>query len=82
LGAMAMYNDKGHEWSRHSPEQVLQTRQTFNRELERLIGHVGRENIPMPVLELLLAEDLSSDASGRYAQSVRRLLERSGHSPS
>jgi hypothetical protein len=75
LGGMAMYNDKGFEWSNHSPAQVENERVAFDRMLAAFIADVGPENIPGRVLAVLRLPDLRSDASGRHVDSVRDLLQ-------
>lgn len=75
LCAMAAYNDKGFEWSRHSPARVAQQRQVFEAELAAFIERVRPANIPAPVLAALGAEDLSADPTGDHVQTVKRLLE-------
>ena len=70
LHSVAMYNDKGYYWSRHSAAQSNELRLQWRAEINDLITRIGRDNFPDDLLEQLSSEVATSDGSGIYAEKV------------
>lgn len=77
LSGMAMYNDKGYIWYRHTNEEIETTRSGFRASIERFIASVGEANIPTQVLVELRSPELEADGNGIYRERIQSLLRSS-----
>jgi hypothetical protein len=74
LGQIAMYNDKGHIWSKHAPERVAEEQAKAQREILELITEVGEHCFPDGLLLELKAGAASRDSSGSIRHQVAHCL--------
>lgn len=72
LGSLAGYNDKGFEWSGHTPAEVDAERAKAQAELESLVARIGEANLPVAFIHALRSGEVACDASGRFESLVRR----------
>ena len=70
LQSVAMYNDKGYYWMRHSAAESEALRRQWRAEIDDLIERVGRDNFPDALLQQLSSEAATSDGNGIYAEKV------------
>jgi hypothetical protein len=61
LGGIAMYNDKGYQWSGDSAEQIAEERSKAQAEIERLLTAIGTENGPSDLLDALKSGHASQE---------------------
>ena len=71
LESLAIYNDKGIEWARHSPKQVHVHRAASLRRVRELVEALPPSSVPRELLEALQSGELATDMTGRYAQLVK-----------
>ena len=70
LHSVAMYNDKGYGWSRHSTAESNTLRLQWRAEIDDLLTRIGRDNFPDALLQQLSSEAATSDGNGIYAEKV------------
>ena len=71
LESLAIYNDKGIDWARHSPGQVQAHRAASVQRVKELVEALPPSAVPPEVLEALQSGDLATDMTGRYAQLLK-----------
>lgn len=71
---LAMYNDKGFEWSRHTAEQIDAERAKARVLLEAAVAAVGETHVPPAILAGLRSGQLLSDGDGEFAEEARRWI--------
>jgi hypothetical protein len=72
LGKIALYNDKGCEWSRHSTDRIALEQARAQAQIDRLIGDVGEAAFPAQLLHALKAGIGARDASVDFQKEVAR----------
>ena len=73
LDAAAMYNDKGHIWTGHSPTQRAETQSGFHQRMLDLISQVG-PNVLDPELENAIVSGAAArDDIGHFSAIARRI---------
>lgn len=71
LSSLAIYNDKGFEWSGHTPEQVDAYRAKAQRELEELVALIGEAHLPPAFIQGLRSGRVAVDWSGNFCEMCR-----------
>ena len=71
LDSLAIYNDKGIDWSRHTPEQTTAERSSRLAKIEALVATIGRSSLPQEFVAALDSGQVARDGTGRYADSVK-----------
>ena len=66
IESLAIYNDKGIEWSKHNSSQVEARRQKLLSLIRALVTKLGQERISNQLLEALEGGNLASDVTGIY----------------
>ena len=74
LHSMAMYNDKGYIWYRHSDAESDAIRAKWREEIDGLIAQIGRDSFPPDLLHQLMQPEILRDDSGIYAEQVSAWL--------
>ena len=74
LGNIAFYNDKGIDYSRHSPVQVESERAIGLAKVRELVAAIGAESLPSEFLQAVESGDVATDFTGRYIDVVRTHL--------
>ena len=74
LGGIAMYNDKGFEWNKHSTAQVEHEREKAFTEIQKLVSEIGEERFPEGILFSLRSQRPVIDPTGQYKQAVAQCL--------
>lgn len=74
LGGIAMYNDKGNQWSGDSAEEIAEERSKAQGEIERLVTAIGADNLPMELLDALKSGRASQDWSGDFRRMAEQYL--------
>ncbi len=67
LHSIAMYNDKGFIWVRHSEDQSNAMREKWRDEIDVLISQIGERNFSAKLLSELRKPNVVRDDSGIYA---------------
>ena len=70
LHSIAMYNDKGHIWYRHSRAESDAMRAQWRQEVDELIAQIGENNFSPQLLKDLRKKAAIEDGSGSYAERV------------
>lgn len=70
LHSLAMYNDKGALWYRHSDKEIEAMHAKYRAPLDELIAQIGAENFPPKLLRDLRGEEVLRDGSGVFAEPV------------
>jgi hypothetical protein len=78
LDTLAIYNDKGIAWSRHTPEQTRHMREDYVAEIDRLVEELGPSSLPQLLLDGLESGAVATDLTGVYAQAVKEHFGRTG----
>jgi hypothetical protein len=71
LESLAIYNDKGIDWARHSVEQVQAHRAASVRQIVQLVGSLPPSEVPLELRQALQSGELATDLTGRYAQLLK-----------
>jgi len=71
VDSLAIYNDKGIVWSRHTSDQCEVWRRERMQEIENLIAEVGTSSLPQEFLNAVQSGDLSTDGSGLYVDNLK-----------
>ncbi|WP_084089324.1 hypothetical protein [Andreprevotia lacus] len=66
LGNIAMYNDKGWQWTGHSPAQIASTRDGFQRSLLALQANIPTARLGAELVAAIENGTAANDDSGRY----------------
>ena len=74
LGSSAMYNDKGIQWSGHSPEKAGEIQAAFHREQMALAQEIGPEQLGPDLLSAIQSGAASRDWSGHWANLAETVL--------
>lgn len=74
LGNIAFYNDKGIEYSRHSPAQVDSERTIGLAKVRELVAAIGPECLPSEFLQAVESGDVATGFTGHYMDVVRAHL--------
>lgn len=69
---LALYNDKGIEWSKHEPARVEYERAKLIAEIEEQIASMGREQICPQLLEAIEDKSIATDITGKYVQYAKQ----------
>ncbi|MGQ0443293.1 MAG: hypothetical protein ACT4OH_07620 [Methylophilaceae bacterium] len=74
LGAverLALYNDKGVAWSKHTDEQARTERARLTAKIQTLVTKLGKAILPPDFLAALKSGELSADVTGHYADVLK-----------
>ena len=69
-----MYNDKGYEWSKHSPGQMHTEQQKAQAMILQLISEIGEQAFSSSLLARLKSGEASTDFTGEIADVARSEL--------
>lgn len=72
LKGIASYNDKGCEWSAHSPERIKSEQAKAQAAIERIVQNLSPDLISAELRAELLSGLACSDASGLYVEKVQQ----------
>ena len=70
LHSIAMYNDKGYFWYRHSAMQSEALRLEWQQQINHLILQIGEHNFSPELLRQLSQKEIVQDDSGCYAEQI------------
>jgi hypothetical protein len=76
LDSLAIYNDKGIAWWRHTPEQSEAQRCERMEKIENLISKVGEGALPPEFLKALRSGVLATDDTGLYVDKLKKHFRR------
>lgn len=76
LHSLAMYNDKGALWYRHSAMEIEAMRASYRAPLDELIAQIGAANFPPKLLRALRGDEVLRDDSGVFAERVEAYFAR------
>jgi len=71
LDSLAMYNDKGIDWRRDSPDQTQAHRTAAISEIRELVHKLGPDELPSGFLEALESGAVETDGSGTFVEQVK-----------
>jgi hypothetical protein len=71
LDSLAIYNDKGVSWSRHSESQAAAERARRLQLIELVVAHLGVASLPAQFIEDLRTGQVAQDATGHYVELVK-----------
>ena len=71
LDSLAIYNEKGIDWSRHTPEQAIVERRTRLTKIQVIAATLGRDSLPQDFMSALESGEVASDGTGRYVESIK-----------
>lgn len=74
LGGIAGYNDKGYQWSGHSPEEVRANQEQAQAVVLRLIAEIGEQAFSRDLLAKLKSGAAVRDGSGDIQLQAKREL--------
>ena len=75
LESLAMYNDKGIYWTRHSDQQIEETRLSHKKGITEFIESFGRDNLSESCLLILESEEILADSCGTNINNLKKLLK-------
>jgi hypothetical protein len=75
LGGIAMYNDKGHVWSRDAPERIAMEQAKAQAEIDHLLSVVGEGHFSEELMLALKSGPAVRDSSGAFRSKVAEYLE-------
>lgn len=78
LDKLATYNDKGIDWSRHAPEQVMIERAAYISKIKESVALLGAERLPPELLTAIDSGALAEDGTGQYVAAVKMYFRSSG----
>ena len=70
LHSIAMYNDKGHIWYRHSQAESNAMRAKWREEIDDLVSQIGERNFSNELLGDLCSPNVVCAESGIYAEKT------------
>jgi hypothetical protein len=68
---LAIYNDKGIDWARHSPEQVQAHRAVSVQHIVELVESLPPSAVPLELRQALQSGEVATDMTGRYAELLK-----------
>jgi hypothetical protein len=71
LDSLAIYNEKGIDWSRHTPEQTVAERLSRLAKIQVIAATLGRDALPQEFMSALDSGEVASDGTGRYVELVK-----------
>ena len=71
LDSLAIYNDKGIDWAKHSPNQTSVERSSRLAKIQSLVEAIGRPAMPAEFLAALDSGLVATDGTGRYCDLVK-----------
>ncbi|MFP5390657.1 MAG: hypothetical protein ACLGI6_03795 [Gammaproteobacteria bacterium] len=74
LEHLAMYNDKGWQWAKHSLEERAETHQKFQASLEEHARTIGQDAIPADLWAAIMSGAAARDETGKFWILARRAL--------
>ena len=77
LSSLALYNDKGIAWSRHTPQQSLAERVTRITKVRELAYKLGRDELPPEFFIALDSGEIATDGTGQHVAAVEAHFRRS-----
>ena len=81
LSSAAMYNDKGVEWCRHTPEKVAEMQLGFLVDQLALAKEIGTSRLGSALISAIESGEASRDWSGDYARLAQQVLGICRHGP-
>lgn len=73
---LALYNDKGVYWSKHSEQQARSERAKTIARIEALVSKIGKDDLPPIFITALKSGALSTDITGKYVDALRNHFRR------
>ncbi|MCW7541634.1 hypothetical protein OOT46_27925 [Aquabacterium sp. A7-Y] len=74
LQSIAIYNDKGHAWVGHGPDEIARMREGFQQALLARVAELGEQRLSPELLEAIRSGAAAQDGSGRFHQLAQREL--------
>lgn len=71
LDSLAIYNDKGIDWAKHSSDQASSERSSRLVRIQFLVKAIGRDKMPVEFLAALDSGLVAADGTGRYCDLVK-----------
>jgi hypothetical protein len=71
LDSLAIYNDKGISWAKHSVDQVSMERSSRLAKVHSLVEAIGPAKLPAEFLSALNSGLVATDGTGRYRDLVK-----------
>jgi hypothetical protein len=71
LDSLAIYNDKGIAWARHSEHQTTVERERRIQLIKRAVAQLSPASLPSQFITDLRAGLVAQDGTGRYVDLVR-----------
>ena len=71
LDSLAMYNDKGISWAKHSADQVSAERSRRMARIHSLVEAIGRAELPEEFLAGLDSGLVATDGTGHFCDLVK-----------
>lgn len=72
--SIALYNDKGWLWGRHSSEEVLERQVEFKNSLEAIMSEIDSTTISNEVLKIVEDENFVTDDTGHFHTALNQLI--------
>lgn len=69
---LALYNDKGIAWSKHTKEQAQAERAQSIAKIQMLVSKLGESNLPPEFVASLRSGTLATDFTGGYVDVLKR----------
>ena len=76
LDGVAGYNDKGHCWSGHTPEEIRANQEEAQAVIMRLVAEIGEDAFSPDLLQKLKSGAASTDDSGDIFLQAKAELAR------
>lgn len=76
MNNLAIYNDKGIHWNRHTRDRMARERARRIKEIETLVARLGVNELPALFLQALERGDISADMTGKYVELLKRHFKR------
>ena len=71
---LAIYNDKGIVWAKHSESQIAEHRASLVAKIRKAVDDLGRSSLPESFLSALDSGALDQDDTGRFVDALKRHL--------
>jgi hypothetical protein len=78
LGNLAFYNDKGIDYSRHTPDQVSAERAIGLTKIRELVAAIGFASFPNDFIKAVDSGEVASDFTGKYIDLLKAHFGRRG----
>ena len=72
LGSIALYNDKGHIWSRHTSERIAEEQQKAHTSIQSLVHEIGEQQFASELLAALQSHRPVQDCTGTFKEQVQQ----------